>query len=50
MRTVDAWGVEWWYYVKVHYGDPGLWNAAKQEFTKYQYQELYRASAQENPR
>jgi hypothetical protein len=42
MHTIDAWGVEWWYYVKVHYGDPGLWNAAKEEFTKYQYQELYR--------
>ncbi|HSX44113.1 MAG TPA: hypothetical protein VLE69_02335 [Candidatus Saccharimonadales bacterium] len=42
MHTVDAWGVEWWYYVKVHYGNPDLWNAAKEEFTKYQYQELYR--------
>ncbi len=42
MHTIDAWGVEWWYYVKVHYGDPGIWNAAKEEFTKYQNQELYR--------
>lgn len=32
MRTIDLWGVEWWYWRKVQLGDPSLWDVAKQEF------------------
>ncbi len=32
MRSIDLWGVEWWYQMKVKRGEPGLWEAAKQEF------------------
>lgn len=31
MRTIDMWGAEWWYYRKVKFNDPGLWNVAKEE-------------------
>ena len=31
MKNIDLWGVEWWYYAKVKQGDPGLWNAAREE-------------------
>jgi hypothetical protein len=34
IRTVDAWGVEWWYWRKVKANDPSLWNVARDEFTK----------------
>jgi len=30
MKTVDLWGVEWWYWRKVKFNDSGLWDAAKQ--------------------
>lgn len=42
MRSIDLWGAEWWYRRKVLYGDPSLWNAAREEFTKYQYPSVYR--------
>jgi glycosyl hydrolase family 42 (putative beta-galactosidase) len=29
MRTIDLWGAEWWYYMKVKQHDPGVWNAVK---------------------
>lgn len=29
MRTVDLWGVEWWYWRKVKANDPSLWDTAK---------------------
>lgn len=29
MREVDVWGVEWWYWRKVKFNDPSLWNVAK---------------------
>ncbi|CAN5391991.1 hypothetical protein BH10PAT3_BH10PAT3_2230 [soil metagenome] len=29
MREVDMWGVEWWYWRKVKFNDPSLWNVAK---------------------
>jgi hypothetical protein len=32
LRTIDTWGMEWWYWRKVHFHDPSLWNAAAQEF------------------
>lgn len=34
MRTIDLWGVEWWYWRMVKRGDPSLWNVAKEEFSK----------------
>lgn len=34
LRTMDAWGVEWWYWRKEKANDPSLWNVAKQEFAK----------------
>jgi hypothetical protein len=30
MRTIDLWGAEWWYYMKVKKNDPGVWNVVKQ--------------------
>lgn len=32
MRTIDLWGVEWWYWRMVHLGDPSLWDIARTEF------------------
>lgn len=29
MRTMDLWGVEWWYWLKVKKGDSSVWNVAK---------------------
>ena len=29
IRTIDLWGVEWWYWRKVKFNDPSLWNAGK---------------------
>lgn len=31
MKTVNLWGVEWWYYAKVKLHEPALWNAAKEQ-------------------
>ncbi len=30
MRTIDLWGVEWWYYRKVKLHDTSIWEAGKQ--------------------
>ncbi len=30
MRTIDMWGSEWWYWVKVKQNDPSVWNVVKQ--------------------
>ena len=29
MRTIDLWGAEWWYWVKVKQNDPSVWNVVK---------------------
>lgn len=34
MRTIDLWGVEWWYWRKIKANDPSLWNTAKEEIRK----------------
>ncbi len=34
MRQIDFWGAEWWYWRKVHFNDPTIWNIAKAEFAK----------------
>lgn len=34
LRTMDTWGVEWWYWRKVKANDPSLWNVAKEEVAK----------------
>jgi hypothetical protein len=38
IKHIDLWGVEWWYSMKVVRGDPGLWNAAHEEFDKARQQ------------
>ena len=38
MRTIDLWGVEWWYWRKVYFNDPSLWNAGKATLQKYNRQ------------
>lgn len=35
MRTIDVWGVEWWYWRKEKAHDPSLWNIAQQKITQY---------------
>lgn len=30
MRTIDLWGAEWWYYMKVKKNNPDVWNVVKQ--------------------
>ncbi|HMT19036.1 MAG TPA: beta-galactosidase [Candidatus Saccharibacteria bacterium] len=32
MRTIDTWGAEWWYQMKVKRNEPALWDTAKTEF------------------
>ncbi len=34
MKQIDLWGAEWWYWRKVHFNDPSLWNVAREEFAK----------------
>lgn len=34
MKQIDLWGVEWWYQMKVKRGEPGLWDAAREEYAK----------------
>ena len=34
MRTVDLWGAEWWYWRKVKFRDPSVWNVVKEEIAK----------------
>lgn len=34
MKSIDLWGVEWWYQMKVKRGEPGLWETAKTEFAE----------------
>lgn len=34
MRTMDLWGVEWWYWRKVKFNDPGLWDTAQTEIKR----------------
>ncbi len=34
MRTIDLWGAEWWYWLKVTKGDPSVWNVVKQAVTE----------------
>lgn len=37
LREIYVWGTEWWYWRKTIANDPSLWNVAKEEFTKYNY-------------
>lgn len=34
IRTFDLWGVEWWYWRKIHKNEPSLWNTAKDEIAR----------------
>jgi hypothetical protein len=29
MKSIDLWGAEWWYWLKVKDGDPSVWNVVK---------------------
>jgi len=37
MKTIDLWGIEWWYWRKVKANDPGLWDTAREEINQLQY-------------
>jgi len=34
MKTIDLWGVEWWYWQKMVAGEPGMWDTAAAELAK----------------
>ena len=34
MRTIDMWGMEWWYYRKVKFNDFSVWEEAQQEIQR----------------
>lgn len=34
MRTIDLWGAEWWYYMKVKQNSPDVWNVVKSAVAK----------------
>ena len=34
MKTMDLWGVEWWYHMKTKRGAPELWDTAKVELER----------------
>lgn len=36
MRTIDLWGVEWWYHMKTERNTPELWNTAKDKLESLQ--------------
>jgi hypothetical protein len=44
MKTVDMWGVEWWYQMKQLRGQPGLWQTAKDEINSTKATNSLRAS------
>ena len=35
IKTIDLWGVEWWYQMKTQRDSPGIWESAKTELAKY---------------
>jgi len=35
MKTIDLWGVEWWYWRKTKMNDPSLWETGKQTLNYY---------------
>jgi hypothetical protein len=34
MKSIDLWGAEWWYWLKVKKNDPGVWNVVKDAVTQ----------------
>lgn len=38
MKTIDVWGVEWWYWRKEKAHDPSLWNIARIKIAQYNSQ------------
>jgi hypothetical protein len=38
LRTIDLWGAEWWYSMKVNRDEPGLWETAKTELARHREQ------------
>lgn len=47
IRTIDTWGLEWWYWRKIKANDPSLWNVAAQEFQKAAAENQERGTALE---
>ncbi len=35
IKTIDLWGVEWWYQLKYQRGAPEIWDTVKAELTEY---------------
>jgi hypothetical protein len=35
MKQIDYWGAEWWYWRKVKFNDPEIWNVAINEFAQH---------------
>ncbi len=44
MKTIDLWGVEWWYQMKQLRGEPGLWDTAKEEIKSTKAENSLRAN------
>lgn len=38
LRTIDTWGVEWWYWRKVKANDPTVWDTARSEIQRINHQ------------
>ncbi len=43
MRTIDLWGAEWWYWRKVRFNDPTIWDTVKREIQADQFPNRYSA-------
>ena len=35
IKTIDVWGIEWWYHMKTKRGAPEIWDNTKTELAKY---------------
>lgn len=35
MKSIDLWGMEWWYWRKIKYNDSSLWDIARDQYQKY---------------
>ncbi|MBX4201342.1 beta-galactosidase [Candidatus Saccharibacteria bacterium] len=38
MRSINLWGAEWWYWLKVEKNEPGIWNVVKANIAQTQAQ------------
>lgn len=42
MKSIDLWGAEWWYWRKVRFNDPSLWDTVKANVQSTQNTQLYK--------